>query len=144
MRSRYLDAHVEIELFSYDVKKRARAEHLQHFVLKHRWVSNAFMVNGLQYYCFPAAGRSAPGGDGAPAAGGAREGGEAAARWEMAGLAGLPEAAQAAALRERAAVCRAFPEAHEAAAQLEAAAGAQAALGPAALLAAAAAFRSGF
>ena len=31
MRSRSLDAHVEIELFSYDIKKRARAEHLQHF-----------------------------------------------------------------------------------------------------------------
>ena len=51
MRSRYLDAHVDIELFSYDIKKRARTEHLQHFVLKHRWVSKAFMLNCLQYYC---------------------------------------------------------------------------------------------
>ena len=51
MRSRSVDAHVEIEWFSYDSNKRARAEHLQHFVLKHRWVSKAFMLNCLQYYC---------------------------------------------------------------------------------------------
>ena len=51
MRSRYVDAHVEIEWFSYDFNKRARAEHLQHFALKHRWVSKAFMLNCLQYYC---------------------------------------------------------------------------------------------
>ena len=51
MRSRYLDAHVEIEWFSYDSKKRARAEHLQHVVLKHRWSSKALMLKCLHYYC---------------------------------------------------------------------------------------------
>ena len=72
---------------------------------------------------------------------GPTSGGEEAACWEQAGLAGLPEAAQADALRARAAACRAFPEARDAATLLEAAAGDPAALGPAALLALAAAFR---
>ena len=78
--------------------------------------------------------------EGRPPAG-PTSGGEAASCWEQAGLAGLPEAAQADALRARAAACRAFPEARDAATLLEAAAGDPAALGPAALLALAAAFR---
>ena len=51
MRSRYLDAHVEIEGSSYDFERRARAEHLQHVALKHRWASKALMLNCLHYYC---------------------------------------------------------------------------------------------